>query len=73
MGKWWDCIWVGSVEIDLRLRSAQTTVAVCTSETLVTNRGTVRKGLRANLIILSRNVVFAVEVWPFDLAWGEIL
>lgn len=67
MGKRWDCVWVCSVKINLRLRSAQSTIAVCTPEARVPNRGTVTLWG----CIQSRNVVFTIEVWPLDLAWGK--
>jgi len=35
VGKWWNCVRVCSVEIDLRLRSAQSALAICASETRV--------------------------------------
>ena len=42
MGKRWNCVWVGIMKINLRLRRRQSTVPVCPSETWVTDRSTVR-------------------------------
>jgi len=68
MRKGRDRVGIGSVKIDLRLRSTQSTFAICTSEALGANRGTVRQTLGGGGAILSRNVVFTVEVRPLDLA-----
>jgi hypothetical protein len=69
MREWRDRIRVSNVKIHLGRGSAQSTFPICSLEALTTDRGVLRYALGGGVFILSRNMVFAVEVWPLDFAW----
>jgi hypothetical protein len=60
------------MKINLRLRSAQSTITICASEAWVPKRGNVRRTLGAGMVIMPWNVAFTVEVRPLDLAWEAV-
>lgn len=68
MREWGDCVRVSNVKIDLRVRSAQSTIAVPV-EALTTHRGMLRKTLMTSMVVHPLIVIFAVKVRPLYFTW----